>query len=122
MTLNIRLMLILAFLLILGGCQSGGAIETSTTAAPASASQSESDLLPPDTKRVVLHVEGLSCPLCATNIEKELNELPSAGKVTVDLATGRVVVPLEGGLLPTRSQLRRLVVDSGFSLRSIEVQ
>lgn len=103
------------------GCQSGSQSTADAPSADARAAQPESDLLPADATAVVLNVEGLSCPLCATNLEKELKTLPAAGEVSIDLETGRVTVPLKGGLTPTRSQLRRLVVNSGFSLRSIEV-
>lgn len=116
--MNTQIICMLALALIsfsLIGCQSAG----HTSTANGAASTAQDDLLPADTTSVVLQVSGLSCPLCATNLEKELTSLPSVNGVDIDLETGRVTVGLSGGLLPTRSTLRRVVVGSGFTLNEI---
>lgn len=116
--MNTQIVCVLALAVIsfaLIGCQSTG----HTTKTNGAATTSQDDLLPAETTSVVLQVSGLSCPLCATNLEKELTSLPSVNGVDIDLETGRVTVGLSGGLLPTRSTLRRVVVNSGFTLNEI---
>ena len=42
-------------------------------------------------QEVVLWVSGMGCPLCASNIDKQLERLPGVETVKVDLGTGKVL-------------------------------
>lgn len=68
----------------------------------------------------VLSVNGMSCPLCANNIEKQMKRLDGVTKVTVDLGAGTVRVDLPGAKKPSRKQLADAIHNSGFTLTKIE--
>lgn len=68
-----------------------------------------------------LYVQGMSCPLCASNIDKQLLDLGGVEKVTVDLGTGQVQARLSRVNPPTREQLTRAIQRSGFTLDRIEM-
>lgn len=70
--------------------------------------------------RAVLIVHGMSCPLCANNVDKTLAAVPGVTSVMVDMGSGRATVTLDGKTQVTRSQLAKAVDKSGFSLKSIE--
>lgn len=69
---------------------------------------------------VVVNVRGLSCPLCATNVKKVLQDQQGVTDVQVDMSTGRVTVGMEGDTRPTGEQVRQGVVDAGFTFVSME--
>ncbi len=64
---------------------------------------------------VWLYAEGLSCPLCAHNLEAQLKRVPGVARVTIDLSLGRAGVWFAAGREPTSAQLRKAVEDSGFT-------
>lgn len=69
-----------------------------------------------------LVVRGLSCPLCATNVDKQLKSVPGVASATVDLGTGEIVLGFSTLVAaPSRSELRRAIVDAGYTLESIRV-
>ncbi len=68
-----------------------------------------------------LWVSGLSCPLCATNVDKQLVKVPGVRKVDVFLNDGRVVVGFAKEPHPTREELTKAIKESGFTLNRIEV-
>lgn len=68
----------------------------------------------------VLLVHGLSCPLCANNIDAQLLKVPGVQAVAADLATGRVEVTFDPTHPPTRGALIAAVDESGFTLVNIE--
>ncbi len=103
------------------GCQSGSASSTQSDQASAARQASDAEPISADAEYVVLHVSGLSCPLCATNLEKELHSQPAVSTVNVNLETGEVRVGLDGAFRPSRSDFKRIVVNSGFTLRGIDV-
>ena len=67
----------------------------------------------------VLEVHGLSCPLCANNLDKELLRLPGVESVAVDIGTGRVRLELAAGAEVRRGALEQAVRRSGFTLMSV---
>jgi copper chaperone CopZ len=69
----------------------------------------------------VLTVYGMSCPLCANNVDNVLLDVPGVTGVDVDMGTGRATVRLDAKRPPTRAMLARAVEKSGFSLQGIEV-
>lgn len=66
-----------------------------------------------------LRVDGLSCPFCAYGIEKKLVRTEGVESVTFDLEKGLVIVKVEAGVTLTEAQLKQLVDDEGFTLRSM---
>lgn len=66
--------------------------------------------------QVVMRVNGLSCPLCATNVEGQLKRLPGVNIVDIDLDEGLVSVSMSGKERPTRAQIARAIEDAGFTV------
>ena len=66
-----------------------------------------------------LVVNGLSCPLCAHNIDKQLLAIAGVEKAQVHLGTGEVYVKY-GEPRPERSVLVKAVEDSGFTLKGFK--
>ncbi len=99
-----------------------GAVGCATTTAPApptparSASSASNVLNGPT---AVLEVHGLSCPLCANNLDKELLRIPGVQDVKVDIGTGTVTLELADGAKVERSSLDSAVRRSGFTLVSV---
>ncbi|NOZ51615.1 MAG: heavy-metal-associated domain-containing protein [Gammaproteobacteria bacterium] len=69
-----------------------------------------------------LRVDGLSCPFCAYGIEKKLIKTEGVASVTFDLEKGLIKVKVGEGVILTEAQLKRLVDDAGFTLRSMSKQ
>lgn len=72
--------------------------------------------------RVVVFVDGMACPMCATNVDLKLRELPGVADARVNLELGSVVVDLEGAERPSTARLARAVRDAGFTLGRIVVE
>lgn len=69
----------------------------------------------------VLYVNGLGCPLCATNIDKQLLRSRGIGSAAVDLGAGTVLVAFrDGATRPSPYQLKEIVADAGFTLMKVE--
>ena len=105
-----------ASFLLSAGCSSG----SGDHAVPTAAAIAESDQTPVRGREAVLTVYGMSCPLCANNVDKTLLQVPGVQAVRVDMGTGRATVTLDGTTPVTRGQLARAVDRSGFSLQRIE--
>jgi mercuric ion binding protein len=69
-----------------------------------------------------LRVDGLSCPFCAYGIEKKLIRTEGVESVAFDLEKGLVIVKVEEDVTLTEGQLKQLVADAGFTLRSLSKQ
>ncbi len=99
----------------------GGAIAlTGCASTPSASSTTETAAYASDAEGVTLVVKGMSCPLCATNVDKQLLALPGVMSADVDLSTGEIAVGFRPfGTPPSESQLRQAIVDSGYTLESI---
>ena len=75
-----------------------------------------------DTSPVVLHVKGMSCPKCVTNVDIQLARLPGVRTSQIDMSTGVVTVDFDPSKGLTRGALAKAVDDSGLTLASIEGQ
>ena len=64
---------------------------------------------------VVLAARGLSCPLCATNVDRVLKTVDGVSSVQTDLEKGHVIVSLEENHTVTRGQLIKAIEDAGFT-------
>ncbi len=75
--------------------------------------------LPADS--AVLWVNGMGCPLCASNIDKQLVRVPGVNSVKVDLGEGKVWLTLKPGAAhPSPARLGEAVEDAGFTLVKVE--
>ncbi len=70
--------------------------------------------------KATLYVQGLSCPLCATNIDIQLRRLTGVSAASVDLSKGLVHLTLDGPIRPSPSRISRAVTDAGFTLVKID--
>lgn len=119
-------------LLALGACSgsskssSAEATTTTTTAAADLYTASAADLealtsdQPLTAPRATLYVNGLSCPLCATNIDLQLKRVRGVDSASVDLSTGKVVIQMPGKTKPSPKRLAGAVDDAGATLVRIE--
>lgn len=67
-----------------------------------------------------LWVNGLGCPLCASNIDLQLKRLRGVTSVNVDLSVGKVEVGVGPGGGPSPAQFAHAVEDAGFTLVKVE--
>ncbi len=66
---------------------------------------------------VVLWVNGMGCPLCASNIDRQLERVKGVSTVKVDLGDGTVALTLAAsGPHPSPARLGEAVEDAGFTL------
>jgi copper chaperone CopZ/predicted small secreted protein len=67
----------------------------------------------------VLTVHGLSCPLCATNVDETLMAMRGVDDVRVDLGTGVIEVATSGAAIPSRADYQRAITEAGFTLVNV---
>jgi copper chaperone CopZ len=79
----------------------------------------EGETAPIASDRVVLRVNGMSCPKCANNIDKQLAGLPGVSRSAIDMGAGEVTVYFGKGTHPSRAELRGAIERTGFTLVSI---
>jgi copper chaperone CopZ len=109
MSIHSRVISAWALLVGLAGCQAGGGGEL------------RMQPFPSDARVAVLRVNGMSCPLCAHNINLQLHDLPGVRGVHVDLGKGLVTVAMANSFPPSEQQLTKAIRDSGFSLVGIDM-
>jgi copper chaperone CopZ len=68
----------------------------------------------------VLYVNGLGCPLCATNVDRQLIRLRGVKTAVVDLSTGTVTIGMTGERRPSPKAIAYAVEDAGFTLVRID--
>ena len=69
-----------------------------------------------------LQVDGLVCPFCAYNIEKNVGRLDGVRDVKADLKEGLVNVLVSQGYSLDEDEVRKTITDAGFTLKAIEFQ
>lgn len=69
-----------------------------------------------------LFVNGMGCPLCVTNVDKQLVRVTGVQTVKVDLGAGTVDVGLSGKTKPTAAALAKAVDDAGLTLVKISLK
>ena len=97
------------------GCASKPSAESTNTGELATSSA------PLSSGSVTLIVHGMSCPLCASNVDKQLLEVPGVTNALVDMGTGEVRVRFAPNARVTRKQLEVAVHRSGFTLAEVLV-
>ncbi|MBL8765307.1 MAG: heavy-metal-associated domain-containing protein [Phycisphaerae bacterium] len=97
---------------LLPGCASSrGAFPTESLADTATITGSSATLI----------VHGMSCPLCASNVDTQLLTVPGVVSANVNMGSGEVRVGFAPGARVTRAQLAKAVDDSGFSLVEVRI-
>ncbi|GAB4515266.1 MAG: hypothetical protein Tsb0013_19770 [Phycisphaerales bacterium] len=98
---------------LLTGCAS--------TSSTSSASSKTYDITPIAADNVTMRVNGMSCPKCANNIERQLTSLAGVESVDIDLGSGIVGVGFtKGAAHPSAAQLAQAIDNTGFTLVSID--
>ncbi|MCC6425937.1 MAG: heavy-metal-associated domain-containing protein [Phycisphaerales bacterium] len=128
---SIRAVITLAIVpgLMLLGCASGSGSEHAVeenavihTATPEQIAATHSQA-PIRGDSATLYVNGLGCPLCASNIDKQLLRLDGIKEAVVDLGAGTVRVGFDPSAKhPSPHDLSETVLDAGFTLVRIEQQ
>lgn len=72
--------------------------------------------------RYELRVDGLACPFCAYGIEKVFTRTEGVESVEIDLKNGLVIVNTSEAKKFSEDQLKTIIDDTGFTLRSISVK
>ena len=72
-----------------------------------------------DVAGITLTVHGLSCPLCANNLDGQLMRIDGVESADIDLDTGAITVIFGEAAEVTQGQIARAVRDAGFTLREI---
>jgi copper chaperone CopZ len=106
-------LVIVTFATMLGACASQPAASRQGQAAPSGG--------PLEASSATLIVHGMSCPLCATNVDKQLMEIAGVSFATVDMGTGEVRVSFAPKARVTREQLEAAVYKSGFTLAEVRI-
>ena len=73
------------------------------------------------THRAELDAYGLSCPLCASNLDDQVARIPGVKSARIDFETGTMHVEVEPGEEVRMSQLVNAVEDAGFSAREFRL-
>lgn len=71
---------------------------------------------PIETSTATLVVHGMSCPLCANNVDKQLLRVEGVQDVIIDMGDGTVRVTFTEDKRPSRAQLARAIDQTGFTL------
>lgn len=91
---------------LLAGCASGNANPNAHAAS--------TEAITSPTATLIVH--GMSCPLCANNVDAQLLDIKGVKSVDVDMGSGQVKVSFEPGATVTEAQLARAIDRSGFTL------
>ena len=66
-----------------------------------------------------LRVDGLACPFCAYGIEKSFIRTEGVESVDIDMQNGLVIVKTAEGKVFTEEDLRTIIDDAGFTMKSM---
>lgn len=70
-----------------------------------------------------LWVNGMGCPLCATNLDRQLLRVKGVTGVNIDMAAGTALVSLDAKAPhPSPARLGHAVADAGFTLVKVEAR
>jgi|GEM_PF-3742260 len=65
-------------------------------------------------------VRGMSCPLCAHNIEQQLTKIDGVSNVRIDLGEGKVFADVENPTDGTQWAMKQAIGDAGFTALDVE--
>lgn len=67
-----------------------------------------------------LRVDGMACAFCAYGIEKKFTKMDGVEGVDINLQKGLVQVKTRADKTFTKDELKTLIHDSGFTLKSLQ--
>lgn len=73
------------------------------------------------THRAEITAHGLSCPLCASNLDDQMLRVPGVKSSKIDFETGVLHIEVEEGAEVSRAALTRAVRDAGFTPRAFRL-
>jgi copper chaperone CopZ len=73
----------------------------------------------PGPARIEVAINGMVCSFCVQGIERKLGALPATQAARVDIKNHLVDITLRPGQSISDDQLRKLIRDAGFDVRSI---
>lgn len=68
----------------------------------------------------VAQVSGMSCPLCAKNIERQVGKILGVTGVEIDLGSGRVRIDYADGFRGDAKAIANAIKDAGFSVGEVK--
>lgn len=101
-------LIVVSAILILTGCQGSPRVEQAATDAAPSATQ-------PSGPRAAVVIDGMACPFCTYNIQRQLEGVEGVERVDVSLEKGEATVTLSEQDPATAKQLREAVESAGFT-------
>ena len=102
-------------LTVLSGCAAAPASGPTSDTAAADASE------PIAGTTATLLVHGMSCPLCANNVDKQLRSIRGIQTVHVNMGTGEATITLAPNARVTKAQLAKAIDGSGFTLTQVRI-
>ena len=70
-------------------------------------------------QRVIVNIDGLSCPFCAYGVEKKLKNLKGLKDIEIKMNEGKVLLTFELEATIDVEAIKEAVEDSGFTAREI---
>jgi copper chaperone CopZ len=117
---------LLPLALLLASCASTGGEQAQYEEKPINHTVTDEDKVAAKSETAIttegakLWVNGLGCPLCASNIDRQLKRVRGVKAINVDLSVGVVKLNLIQGRQPSPYTLGEAVEDAGFTLVKIE--
>lgn len=71
--------------------------------------------------KATIQVRGMSCPLCAHNIEQQLTKLTQVSNVQIDLGKGEVLADVTDSSEGTKFAMKQAIQDAGFTAMSVSM-
>ena len=71
---------------------------------------------------VIVQVKGVVCSFCASTIEKSFKKQGFTGLVKVDLDNSTVLLKKTETIKMTDDSIRKIILDSGYNIKSINRQ
>ena len=71
-------------------------------------------------EKIVIRVDGLSCPFCALGLEKNLKKIDGVTNVTIKLEEGITTLEVKEGVDLSDEEITERVKDAGFTPREIK--
>ena len=71
--------------------------------------------------QAVITIEGMACPFCIYNVQRQLEQVEGVQHTDIDLKTGKAFVTLSKEKPPTADALRKAVKSSGFTPTKVQM-
>ncbi|MBL4568271.1 MAG: heavy-metal-associated domain-containing protein [Flavobacteriaceae bacterium] len=71
---------------------------------------------------IKIEIKGMACPYCAFGMEKKLKKISGVANVTIVLKKGLAYISTPINQKPTKELLKKIIIDSGFTVGEIVFQ